>query len=43
MGDEIVLLPRLANMLLRVNKSTGEIREINVDIDGYDDFLGNNQ
>lgn len=37
MGDEIVLLPRLANMLLRVNKSTGEIREINVDIDGYDE------
>ena len=36
MGDEIVLLPRLANKLLRMNKSTGEIREINVDIDGYD-------
>ena len=36
-GNEIVLLPRLANKLLRMNKRTGEIREINISEDDYDE------
>lgn len=35
-GDEIVLLPRLSNKLLRMNKRTGEIREINISEENYD-------
>ncbi len=36
LGDEMILLPRLANQLLRINPATGEIHEIVMDDSGYD-------
>ena len=36
LGDEMILLPRLANQLLRVNPATGEIHEIVMDDSEYD-------
>ncbi|MCX4377820.1 MAG: hypothetical protein OSJ61_16835 [Lachnospiraceae bacterium] len=36
MGDEIVLLPRLANKLLCIDKLTDEIHEIDIDVGNYD-------